>query len=442
MKNKIFYSTILSIFFIAFYIQNRYAIFSIDDWTYAFIVNENAFNYQSVADDDVLRKPINSFKDAIKSQSIDYFKTNGRFIIHTTVQYICGTKTMSQFVFLNSIVFVIFTILIILLSKEDKNIINLLLILSSIWLLIPHKGMTFMGNVTCSIDYLWSCVGTLIFIYIIENIISKNHINNKLLLPLSGYAIIAGSLQESFSIGISGTFILLVILNKKNINKKILFIFLCYLIGNAICMFTPANFRRFDDIGGLGFHPHSILGILSSPLSYLFILSIIFIYKKKVLTEIFKENFIILCPIIINTLFALFIAYNGRHQLTAINVFILIFILRIWIKFSTKTINKKITILFVCISIISYYPILYYRKSYYDSYMMIIKRANTNNNNGIVSGKEFEENTIRIKNNRILECNYIATFTFQNWDFFERSLSIYLTKGKNNRYIEDITIKD
>ncbi len=42
MKNKIIYSFLLGIFFIAFYIQNRYAIFSIDDWTYAFVVNENA----------------------------------------------------------------------------------------------------------------------------------------------------------------------------------------------------------------------------------------------------------------------------------------------------------------------------------------------------------------------------------------------------------------
>ena len=66
-------------------------------------------------------------------------------------------------------------------------------------------------------------------------------------------------------------------------------------------------------------------------------------------------------------------------------------------------------------------------------------RIDKHNNNGIVSGKEFENNTKIIKNNRILECNYVTTFTFQDWDFFEKSLSIYLTKGKNNKLVEEVT---
>ena len=68
-----------------------------------------------------------------------------------------------------------------------------------------------------------------------------------------------------------------------------------------------------------------------------------------------------------------------------------------------------------------------------------MNRIDNENNNGIVSGKEFENNTDRIKRNRILECNYIMTFTFQDWDFFERSLSVYITQGKDNKKVKEIT---
>ena len=76
-KKTIYTGLILGIFFLAFYFQDRYAIFSIDDWTYAFVVQDSYFNYQSVADDNVVRQPIMSFHDALLSQSRDYFKTNG-----------------------------------------------------------------------------------------------------------------------------------------------------------------------------------------------------------------------------------------------------------------------------------------------------------------------------------------------------------------------------
>lgn len=58
MKRNIYIVSILIIFFLAFYVQDRYAIYSVDDWIYAFEVNENAHNYQSVAEDNTDRQMI------------------------------------------------------------------------------------------------------------------------------------------------------------------------------------------------------------------------------------------------------------------------------------------------------------------------------------------------------------------------------------------------
>lgn len=439
MKSKITIVFILIVFSTSFYIQDRYAIFSIDDWTYAFVVNEDAFNYQTVADYNVERQPINSLYDAIVSQSIDYFKTNGRFIIHTLVQYFCGTWTMSQFVILNSIVFAIFTLLVIRLSINKLDIWNLLLMISAIWIFLPHKGLTFMGNITCSLDYLWSCTANLFFIVLLEQVIN-NKINKNFIPFYIFYALIVGSLQESFSIGILGAIIILLIWKRKTATKNLFFITIAYTIGTSICMLTPANFRRFDDIGGMGFHANSILGLLSSPPFLLLLFTIVyFVFKRKLKTIIQDNiNIILILAVSISVVFALFIAYNGRHQLTAINVFSLIVLFRIFIPLIS---NKKLhfaTIVILSLAILSYMPILSARKAYYDAYNLIIERS-AHTQSGSVSGSEFEKLSDNIRHNRLIECNYIWPFTFQDWDFFEKSLSVYLTKGKDNQYIKEVS---
>lgn len=438
MKNKIIIATILTLFVIAFYLQDQYAIASIDDWTYAFIVQENYSNFQSAADDNVYRQPVASLYDALVSQSRDYFKTNGRFIVHTLVQYICGTKSMSQYVILNTIVFGVFTLFILLLTRALENIWNVIFSLSAIWIVLPHKGLTFMGNITCSIDYLWACTASLIFIYLFEKLTVSKRFTTPVFLLFTTFSFVAGSLQESFTIGIAGTLVLYVVWKNKMINKQVNVVTIAYVLGTCTCLFTPANFRRFDDIGGAGFHFNIILGLLSSPPFIIMILTCIVLIRKKMFCKQLQQHFIIFMPIIISLMFAVFIAYNGRHQLTAINVFSLIILIRLWKSYHQQRLKHSVTIALTILALLSYYPILKERKSYHDAYMSIIVRAEQSSNR-IIDGKEFEEKGIIIKHNPFLECNYIWPFTFQDWDFFERSLSIYLTQGKNNNFIQEVT---
>ncbi len=437
MKYKITVISIFILFVLSFYLQNRYAILYNDDWNYAFIVNQDYSNFQSTADDNVIRQPVNSLHDAIVSQSRDYFKTNGRFIVHTIVQYLCGTKTIEQFTKINSVIFALFIILVIRIINIKLTICNLLMLISSIWILLPHKGLTFMGNITCSVNYLWAGTGTLLFIYLYQKLIQKELYSFPALFLFTVYAFIAGSLQESFSIGILVALFIYMIWKYKSINKQIIIVSIAYIIGSFICIFSPANFRRFDDIDGAGFHFNSVLGLLSSPTFILFIIIVIILIKNKIFIQMFKENFIIITPIFFNLLFTLTIAYNGRHQLMSINVFCLIFIFRMWEKYNNQQVKYITTIAITSIALLSYYPILKERKKYHDAYMTIIDRINCSHD-GIVSGKEFETENINIRKNRIIECNYISIFSFQNWDFFEKSLSIYLTKGKSNKLVKDV----
>ena len=429
---------IIFIFLLAFYFQNHYAIKAIDDWVYAFIINENCDNYLSIMDDGMMRRPVTSIYDAILSQSRGYLYTNGRFLVHTLVQYFCGTMSMQTFVILNSIIFSLFTFLILRLINRKIDLYDLLFILSAIWILIPHKGLTFMGNISLSMNYLWTSVVTLAFVLIIESLQRIKQLSWNAMLFTGIFALIAGSLQESFSIGMSGALLLYCLLHRNTIDKKILFIFTAYMIGTAVCILSPANFGRTENIGGIGFHWRCLLGICSSPPIIITMIIMITITIKRKLLYFIEKNYFLLVSAIINLLFAILIAYNGRHQLTAVNVCLFIVILRLWIDTTSYRLRKYASLIFVVIAVISYYPILQTRKYYNDAFITLTEKAFTENNNGIVSGSEFEKMTEQINRNHLLECNYIMPFTFQDWDFYEHSLSAYLTKGKNNRLIEEI----
>ncbi len=429
---------ILSLFFLLFYLQNRYAISAIDDWVYAFVVNEDAENHLSIMDDGVVRQPVTSFYDAIVSQSRDFFITNGRFVVHTLVQYFCGTMSMQVFVVLNSIVFALLTMLIIRLTNRKLNTCDLLILLSAIWILMPHKGLTFMGNISLSINYLWVSAATLLFIAIFERVQRKDSLTWMTTSFIGVFAFFVGSFQESFSIGVSGALTIYLFWKWKTVNKKMIVIALAYLFGTMICICSPANFGRTDDIDGIGFHWNCMLGILSSPPIVLFVIVAILLIIKKKWRSVLDENYLLVVPAIINLLFAILIAYNGRHQLTSVNLFLLIFLIKLWLDTTATRIKQTISVLVICVAMLSYYPVLMVRKAYYESFMAIIEQAEHNNHHGIVSGVKFETMTEKIKKNYLLECNYVTTFTFQDWDFYERSLSSYLTKGENNRLIEEI----
>lgn len=430
---------IILVFTVLFYLQNRYAILCIDDWVYAFIVHEDAKNYLSVVDDNVIRTPVSSFSDALLSQSCDYFKSNGRFIIHTLVQYFCGSLSMNEFVIINSAVFGLFTLLVFkLVGSRKDSLVWLLTILSGIWVFIPHKGYTFMGNISLSVNYLWSSVAMLSFLLLYERM-STGRKSPCIVVLSSVYAFLVGSLQESFSICISGALLLTMLIRYRTLSMAMKTLSVNYVCGTLICVCSPANFGRAADIGGFGLHYQVFLGLLSSPLFVLMLCVFTVLVAKGIFTTIIERYLLLFLAIAVNLLFIVFVAYNGRHQLTSLNVLLFVLLFRLWKEYGNCLgIYMKIaTIGLIMTAIVSYYPVLQVRKKYYDSYSLILERAR-NNRNGIVDGSEFEDYTKRIKSNRIFECNYVMTFTFQDWDFYEHSLSVYLTRGRNNRLIETI----
>ena len=432
------YCCVLFLFFMLFYLQDSHAIMYYDDWVYAFMVNEDAENYMSVADDDVVRQPIQSFQDALVSQSHDYFKTNGRFVLHSLVQYFCGTMTMQRFAVLNSFVFALFTILFIKLAGWRHGIVNLLTILASIWILMPHKGITFMGNISLSVNYLWTSAATLTFLFLLEYLSRRSH-SLMIICMAALFSFLVGSLQESFSVCIAGALVLNMLFRRTTLNKGVIAISIAYILGTLLCLLSPANFIRVDNNGGIGFNHRVVFGLLSSPPFVLLVITGLVLYYKRFLLSVCKSNLLLVSAIVLNLVFAIVVAYNGRHQLTALNVLSLLLLSRLWIKYRVDKIPsmKYASMLLILVAILSYYPVLQARKSYNETYMAFLDDVRRSTD-GSVSIRKFDEHTQRIGSNRILEGNYVAVFTISDWEFYQRSLSTYLTKGKSNKLIREL----
>ena len=131
---------------VCFYILNRYSSLMGDDFWYKFM-KCTANEYVNIP----------SFIDALHTQMQAYMTWNGRLIVHTLVSYFCSVLGVDIFVVLNSVVFVLLYIGILIILRRifivrmvaDKYVVLLLL-----FMLFPSPGEVFFGSIAMSINYL------------------------------------------------------------------------------------------------------------------------------------------------------------------------------------------------------------------------------------------------------------------------------------------------
>lgn len=420
-----------------FYGLDKYAIFSIDDWPYSWVSEENGSNYFSPVADGAIRKHVDSVKDAVVSQSREYFRSNGRFLTHVMVQTLCGTMSMDTFVIINSLVFLLFLWSTIHFSLSPPyRLSELLLVLAGVWFLIPFKGMSFMGNVSMTVNYLWTTNSTLLFLTLFFSLSHKGrNLHYVAATGLFLLSLIVGSLQESFCIGFAGAFFFYMIgkWREKSIKLVDVITSVGYIIGATICVFSPANFSRASG-DGIGFHFNVIYGLLASPAFDVFLLTlVIFLMKRRTaFLRFFKDNLIFCLAFLFNLLFAVVIAYNGRHQLTCISVIALILTCKIW--FDEFQISERVKITLACFitaaMILTYIPIRSLRMEYKDAYEEILAKAKKSDD-GIIGAKNFASLTSKIHNMPLVDNYYVNTFSFFGSDCWEKCVSLMLTNGQD-----------
>ena len=419
---------------ILFYLLNRFNIFINDDYFYSFIKGNG--------------QPIESIGDVFQSQAYDYFNKNGRFTIHSIVQYFCGIGGMQSFWFYNTIAFIILLINVIYYIKKACTYDHPNRILVFFLFLLALSGIPYiyLNNIACDVNYLWTSSFILIFINMYHNACVSNRKESLLVnIALFIFSIFIGSLQESFSIGVSGALFLFYCFNFKKFKGTVAYLVSGLWIGTCVVTLSPANFLRFTEEGGDagGSLPMLVLTRAYSILANSVVIDILLLliilsfvkYRERTVNFI-KNNILWIGGMAINSLFVVFIAYTGKHQLTSASLFAVILIIKWFLEFQGSLLEKYgkgMTMMATALLLLLYVPVYIYRHEVFRGHTELINSARSTQN-GIVIAPEYTRCCA-------LRKDWIAqNFTRQEIykEFSKEGISLWLTKGKQTEVVTSI----
>lgn len=211
-----------------FFVRNLLIPISADDYIYRFIWNAETFHGES---NDWI--PIASLGDIFNSQLEHYLHWGGRSIAHFLIQFFMWQGKI-YFDFANTIVFLIFVILILKLAKSRKIIYALI----GIWICLPQFVPTMLW-LTGSCNYLWMTTLQLGFLLALTE-------NRKIMIPLG---IFAGWSNEAGAISILILSLIHLRTKKEPIECREILGLISFSIGLILLIFAPGNFERGGSIG-------------------------------------------------------------------------------------------------------------------------------------------------------------------------------------------------
>lgn len=206
-------------------------------------------------DDNAPVRPVRSIYDIVESQTVHYDTVNGRIVVHSLVQFFLCFVDRGFLCFLNAL---FFTILIYTCSVSVSRCYRTLnATLLTFLLFVVIRG--FQGAVLWSVgcfNYLWSLCFTVLFVAFLYRIRSFSIASWCVI--ASPLALLAGCSHEALSLPVSITFMLYMLLNRRNVFRSALFpFFIFFICGTALCLMSPGIRARATEV-------MSVSGLLKS----------------------------------------------------------------------------------------------------------------------------------------------------------------------------------
>lgn len=429
-----------SIVFVGFYLLNRFSPFIADDYWYRFLYDGTIGEYRQ----------INSLSDAFISQAQAYMSHSGRFLVHTVVSYFCGVLGIGVFQLVNSIVFVLLCIGIVKLIRYEygDNLLDKYIVVFILFLLMPCPGMILLGSIAMCVNYLWvSCATVYFFIFYLKIKDATKYYSKIGRLGIFITALLYGSLQESFTLGISAALFLYYCFHIKEYKSSVVWLTLGLWIGCAIVTFAPGNFVRLSEANNSQIQfflikslSNFLLAILHAKIFLIMLLlSVVVMYRNFSDFRIFVQNNIKSYIVILVCFLVAFVSYSGDRQLTCIELCSLLLIMKLYHSFYSQYFSKYSKYISVSLSFILllvYLPIYTYRNIAWNVLeklhrVEVVEKA-------IVCPEYF--NAIRKFQTGIISSNYTYLIDYSEKWMYE-GLSCYKSDGKNTDLVTAILME-
>lgn len=377
-----------AIFFIiigvAFYLLDRFSLFIIDDYMYA-------FKYGTY-------EPIRTLKDIFESQCDHYMQLNGRFLVHCVVQLFCGILGVEWFRIFNTIMFVLFCAMTtrLVCGTYRASIMWYTLTAFAIWLFIPRIGFTLLGNIACGVNYLWVGVASVAFILLLQKV-AESKFSVFANIGLGFVGVLIGSLQESFSIPISGALFLYYCFNFKKFRGSIVWLVCGYWLGALALIIAPGNFIRLQkETSSENIIIVSIRRFFAVFGGYwLLILAVVFhiilwCSNRVKIKQFILQNVLFYVMLLIGLAFTIIIAYTGEHQLFFVGWLVILIMLRFMYAYecSANFKSQQIVIALVLLCMVPMYGYIYkYRVQDYNLREQLVAQIKESKNGEVIAGE-------------------------------------------------------
>lgn len=238
-NNRYYYPLTLFLMGIVFYLLNYFTPLAGDDYAYCFYFD----NFST----DVRPTPerVTTFAMAWESMWNHYQVVNGRFISHLIIQCFCALWGKGLFNVINTMVFMAFLQVLVLLSGHKKSVLVLSLAFAvSLWVL-PFPGQTMLW-MTGAINYLWPTTFALWMVYGLMKYCPKREQLWKHFVTFVLGVLIAWT-NESVSAPVSFGLFIYYLANQKQFRGLARSSFLGYALGAALIIFSPGTFSRLNN---------------------------------------------------------------------------------------------------------------------------------------------------------------------------------------------------
>lgn len=274
---------------------------------------------------------VQSLSDALLSQAWDYFNFNGRVVVHSIVQFLCGVPYGRELFFIVGTIvhaFLLIGILHVLrLNCPFCRGLDKYLIVVGLFFLMPYYGMVFIGQISFVANYTWSAC-LLIWFYIIYQNVRNRKIDYVRIPRIIGclfMGLLFGAWQESFTVPVAVTLFAYYLFHPKEIFKQNIYLYMLFF-GFACGFFfetlAPANFARLGKEHHEVFSIGSVIGVIKACLDSIRIISLILLSIVGVCALGIKRSCHLFCHqwffclvLLFNVLFTAGVAYHDQRQL-------------------------------------------------------------------------------------------------------------------------------
>lgn len=225
---------------IAFFLRSNYREPVSDDLLYSFVLDEHP-----LGENQYFNK-IETLGDAIHSQQLQYFHSNGRTLIHIIVQMFAGPWGKLAFdIFNTCLLFLTITLFgkLALTRSESRSALIWIGIIVTFMYLFQDNSTLFL-SIAGSLNYLFPMLITLGFMLIFRWLISVSRINPWIMPLILILGLFTGWSQECFSLPLSGAVFVYILLNYRQMPATAIAMSISLFIGTAILVFAPGNFIR------------------------------------------------------------------------------------------------------------------------------------------------------------------------------------------------------